>query len=289
MKADDVVWAQTMHPSTLLLAVFATPLLALASVTDGSSAIEPAPRLKRQAPHLRSQRSTKQRSTRRTKSSPFIESSSRVALTQLSTRSDKNAHLHPQVLLQQHIHRGIKRHARMTKRSLGENAEEEMVHKMVKRWESVESSEEPVEVVGGMKKKRWLGGVALAGATETVQQIQDRLSRILSKDRLMDQNSTTTLPGPGAPGLARYGVSGYAGASIAKLRNSKANETDSTSGTKSDNTQDGYSEVDLEAASTNRITQASTPTAINSLGLAIEANDVGEFSSSFDSSREPRH
>ncbi|GAA5958014.1 hypothetical protein JCM3765_006232 [Sporobolomyces pararoseus] len=269
-----------MHPSTLLLAVFATPLLALASVAnDSPSALDSAPsRLKRRAPHLRSQRSNSKRSsTHRSNPSPFIESSSKVPLTRLATRSDKNAHLHPQVLLQQHIHRGVKRHAKMTKRSLGENAEVEMAHRMVKRWAT--TNEEDSESVGRdeKKKKRWLGGVALAGATETVQQIQDRLSRILSKDRQLNQN-ITTLPGHGSMGMARYGVSGYAGANIAKSRNAQSNETSSsTNRTKSDNTRDGYSIIDLEAASSNRITNATAPTAINSLGLAIEANDVGYF------------
>lgn len=271
-----------MHPSTLLLAVFATPLLALASVAnDSPSALDNTPsRLKRRAPHLRSQRSNSKRSTstRRTNSSPFVESNSKVPLTRLATRSDKNAHLHPQVLLQQHIHRGVKRHAKMTKRSLGENAEVEMAHKMVKRWETTTEGESRSAEKNGKKQKRWLGGVALAGATETVQQIQDRLSRILSKDRQLNQN-ITTLPGHGSMGMARYGVSGYAGANIAKSRNAQSNETSSsTNRTKSDNTRDGYSIIDLEAASSNRITNATAPTAINSLGLAIEANDVGKLS-----------
>lgn len=268
-----------MHPSTILLAVLATPLLALASVTnDPSSALDSASaRLKRRAPQLRSQRSrAKRSSTRRSNASPFVESSSKVPLTRLATRSDKNAHLHPQVLLQQHIHRGVKRHAKMTKRSLGENAEVEMAHKMVKRWETTTSRSLEHGSDKTDHEKRWLGGVALAGATETVQQIQDRLSRILSKDRKLNQN-ITTLPGHGSMGMARYGVSGYAGANIAKSRNAQANETSSTNRTRSDNTRDGYSIIDLEAASSNRITNATAPTAINSLGLAIEANDVGYF------------
>ncbi|GAA5902478.1 pepsin-like aspartic protease [Sporobolomyces salmoneus] len=275
-----------MHPSTLLLAVFATPLLALAAASEGSAASSSldtsSPRLKRRAPQLRSQRSNRKRSMTRS-SSPFVESSSKVALTRLATRSDKNAHLHPQVLLQQHIHRGVKRHARMTKRSLGENSEIEMKHEMVKRWESVtttsSSTSDDTPPDEKTKKKRWLGGVALAGATETVQQIQDRLSRILSKDRQLNQN-ITTLPGHGAIGMARYGVSGYAGANIAKSRSAQANDTDSTASTnrtRYDNTRDGYSIIDLEAASSNRVTPATAPTAINSLGLAIEANDVGYF------------
>ena len=270
-----------MHPSTLLLAFFATPLLALAATTESTSASTVgSQKFRRQAPHLRSQRtrrSSKKQHSRRSNTSPFIESSSHLSLTRLTTRSDKNAHLHPQVLLQQHIHRGVKRHARMTKRSLGEDADVEMAHKMVKRWEitsTPSSSEESTT-----KEKRWLGGVALAGATETVQRIQNRLSRILSNDRELRANtSITTLPAPGGIGMARYGVSGSVGETIAKSREANSNSTfNEPRPPKGDNTQDGYSEIDLEAASTNRITPASDPTAINSLGLAIEANDVGEL------------
>jgi len=259
---------------------FATPLLALAATTESTSpSTVGTQKLKRQAPHLRSQRTrrSKNQSSRRATTSPFIESSSHIPLTRLTTRSDKNAHLHPQVLLQQHIHRGVKRHARMTKRSLGENVDSEMAHRMVKRWEDVTStipSEDSTQ-----KDKRWLGGVALAGATETVERIQNRLSRILSNDRQLRANSSiTTLPAPGGIGMARYGVSGSVGETIAKSREANSNSTfNEPRPPKGDNTQDGYSEIDLEAASTNRITPASDPTAINSLGLAIEANDVGEL------------
>lgn len=297
-----------MHPSTILLALFATPLVAIASTTTttmnpvvgGTGSVtndnnnydnndkRTTTRYRRQAPRFESRRSSssrKKKNKRTTSSSPFVSSDSKVALTRLSTRSERNRDVHSQVVLQQHIHRGVKRHARMTKRSVQVPDDVEFERRIVKRWHSVNSKveqDDDNEKKEKKKDKRWFGGVALAGATETVQQIQNRLSRILAKDR------NVTLPvgvgigggGGGAIGGARYGVSGYAGENIAKSRTT-ATTNNRTLGAPPqrgyDNTRDGYSIVDLEAASSNRVTNATEPTAINSLGLAIEANDVGYF------------
>ncbi|GAA6060859.1 hypothetical protein JCM10212_006239 [Sporobolomyces blumeae] len=272
-----------MHPSTILFTLLASPLFALAASTDGEVINSSKSAVKRRSARTHSRRSVEYKKTsRRSAGSPFVESDAKVPLTRLATRSDKNAHLHPQVLLQQHIHRGVKRQAKMTKRSLGANSDTLMAHRILKRWMAVEPVAEETASRNVSKLRRWLGGVALAGATETVQQIQDRLSRILRHDRsnLLKANVTDASDvGPGGVGTARVGVSGYAGAAIAKSRNSMMkNGTFAATGTrKGDNTVDGYSEIDLEAASKNKVTEASAPTAINSLGLAIEANDVGYF------------
>ncbi|GAA5949636.1 hypothetical protein JCM21900_002480 [Sporobolomyces salmonicolor] len=260
-----------MRPTVILLALFAAPILAL--VTDsqsGDSSYIGSTKYKRHAPQLGSARSgrTSKHRQRSTKS-PFLHSSVKAPLTRLALRHERNAHLHPQVLLQQHIHRGVKRHARMTKRSLGEDAEVQMASRMVKRWESVQPRRgEAAATVA----KRWLGGAALAGAASTVQQIQDRLSGILASDKTSLTNAVDL--GPDGLGTARFGVSGYAGENIAASRSAKAEsaaanttlgETGGASSTKS-NTADGFSKAELQAATNNVVTAAEAPTAAQSLG-----------------------
>ncbi|GAA5917642.1 hypothetical protein JCM5296_004228 [Sporobolomyces johnsonii] len=275
-----------MRPTVLLLALFAAPILALvADPLPGDSFYAGTTKHKRHAPQLGSARSTRtskhrQRSTK----SPFLHSSVKAPLTHLALRHERNAHLHPQVLLQQHIHRGVRRHARMTKRSLGEDAEVRMASRMVKRWESVQPRRgEAAATV----TKRWLGGAALAGAASTVQQIQDRLSGILASDKISLTNAVDL--GPEGLGTARFGVSGYAGENIAASRSAKAesaaanstsSETGGASSTKS-KTSDGYSKAELQAATNNVVTAAEAPTAAQSLGLAIEANDLGSEQQTF--------
>ncbi|KAM0751497.1 acid protease [Meredithblackwellia eburnea MCA 4105] len=61
-----------------------------------------------------------------------------------------------------------------------------------------------------------------------------------------------------------------AGTASSSSTTSNSNSTSSGSGT-------GFSQVDLDAATDNTVSAASTPTSANSLGLDIEANDVGYF------------
>jgi len=124
--------------------------------------------------------------------------------------------VHPLVLLQQHINRGLKRHARMT----GQDAPSDD------------------ELRANIHKRMYVDDAVLS----------KRYSRIGTHYR----NKGSTL------------------ASTAK---SKAN-TLVANGT-SANTGAGFSTADLNALTNGGLTQAGTPTAGNSLGLDVEANDVG--------------
>ncbi|CCM04981.1 uncharacterized protein FIBRA_07179 [Fibroporia radiculosa] len=130
--------------------------------------------------------------------------------------------IHPQVLLQQHINRGLKRHARMTGR----------VQPSKRHLEANLNKRLYVPPVGRQNRKR--------------------------KDGFRAHSGEAAAKGEAAKGSA------------------SATPTASTASAGGINsTADGIPEIDVEAAENGGLTLANAPTANNSLGLDIEANDVG--------------
>ncbi|PCH42313.1 acid protease [Wolfiporia cocos MD-104 SS10] len=136
----------------------------------------------------------------------------------------RDSGLHPQVFLQQHINRGLKRHARMTGRV--QPSKRELQEKLHKRLY--------IPAPGRQNRKR--------------------------KDRHVHG---------GLAAAAAASASVSASASAAGTASSSA-----SSGTEP-TTADGIPEIDVEAAASGGLTLANAPTANDSLGLDIEANDVG--------------
>ncbi|GAA5884160.1 hypothetical protein JCM6882_002160 [Rhodosporidiobolus microsporus] len=208
-------------------------------------------------------------------SSPFfVPSTAKLPLTALQTRNGKNAHLHPQVLLQQHVNRSLKRHAKMTNGA--SPSDEHLAHKIRKRWESVqparaETVSPSIPAKEKRERRRWRGGEALAGATAAMQHMKDRVATILAGSSSPSVGASAVFSASSSS--ARVGVSGDVGASISTQR--VAATVNATTG--EENELSGYSELSLAAAMNNTITEAEPVTAANALGLAIEANDVGYF------------
>ncbi|KAK4699975.1 hypothetical protein P7C70_g6278, partial [Phenoliferia sp. Uapishka_3] len=169
------------------------------------------------------------------RSSLFQPSSSKVALSRLSTRNERNSHLHPQVLLQMHINRSVRRHARMTKREVPTEA---VLRKaLVKRWEGVNQGVGD-EVGNSRKEKRQREGKAMAG--------------------IGGLNSAASFKG-------KKGKGGAGGAG------------DGGNSTTTTGSGPGFSQKDFDASQSNSVEPAQTPTANSTIGLNIEANDVGYF------------
>ncbi|GAA6011116.1 hypothetical protein JCM10207_005502 [Rhodosporidiobolus poonsookiae] len=259
---------------TFLYLVLGLPLLTSALAVPPTAAAPP-PTLKRHRPHARSLRSPHARRTLPTAAPPsfFVPSTAKLPLIALATRSSKDSDVHPQILLQQHVNRGIKRHTRMSKRALPADVDKQLAHRLKKRWETVQQISPSLEQ--SKQVKRWRAGEALAGATAAVQHMKDRVASILPSLSSHGHPST----GLAAQVSARVGVSGYAGANVAAARLS-ANASSSAAGrneTDAAEEQRGFSKIALAAATDNTIAQPENVTAANSLGLAIEANDVGYF------------
>ncbi len=156
--------------------------------------------------------------------SPFISASAdqRITLTRLPTQHSGNGHLHPAIVLGQHRHRSIKRHAEMTGRPTVNM--QQLKDEIAKRWESIQV---------GMLIKRQRDGLAMAG-----KEVDDYDIAHLLKGKL-------------SPNI------GFANA---------------TTGSE----MSGYSQAELDAANLDSVTPAIAPTVANTLGLDIEANDIGK-------------
>ncbi|CAL1716788.1 unnamed protein product [Somion occarium] len=144
--------------------------------------------------------------------------------------------VHPFMLLQQHINRGLKRYARMTGREAPSDLElRAHIHKRMYIPATGPGSRKPA-----VDKRFNRSGVS---------HISEPVTTLV--------NNAATKGGKG------------------KNRNKNAAAgTGATNGTAS-NGGAGFSEVDLEAALKGTLAPAGNPTADNSLGLDIEANDVG--------------
>lgn len=225
---DPIQPPPNMHASCLLaLLLTLSPLFLLAQ----SSPLH-FPR----SPHARSVRMIRSRRDQ-TSLSPFTHSTSKVALTHLSREGTSDG-VPAQVLLQQHINKSLRRHARMTKRSVP--SVEDLRKRIVKRWETLD--------VGSLQKRQ-RAGMALAGSEPNV-------GRVLQGGK----EGRPVLPvGVGAKGQS---VTMPVGNSTVVAG-------------------EGFSQTELDAAQANTVTPATTPSGTQSVGLSIEANDVGELSVPF--------
>ncbi|KZT73103.1 aspartic peptidase A1 [Daedalea quercina L-15889] len=157
----------------------------------------------------------------------------------LKRAHQKRADVHPQVYLQQHLNRGLKRYARMTGNV--QPSKRSLQNKLQKRMEATEP------LIGRANRKR---------------------SHKVKKNN--DKNV-------GAAATSSAVVSSATSVSSSASDNSTDTGSSSTAGNSSSSatTADGFPEIDLEAQTNGGLTVANTPTANNTLGLDIEANDVG--------------
>jgi len=152
--------------------------------------------------------------------------------------------IHPLVYLQQHINRGLKRHARMTGRAAP--SDDELWHHLRKRSSDIEkrfNRQGAGRIPSGPADSLKVGGGGGGGGFALGHKGKGK-------------------------GKGAVGASAAAGAGAA------AGASSSNSSTASD-TGPGFSQADLTAANNGGLTTANAPTAANSLGLDIEANDVG--------------
>ncbi|THG95238.1 hypothetical protein EW026_g6382 [Hermanssonia centrifuga] len=170
--------------------------------------------------------------------------------------------VHPTILLQQHINRGLKRHAYMTGRSAPTKRElQENIDKRLYLPASGPGSRKP-------KSKRYnRQGVAAHGVTGSELISNKAAAKKTGKAKAVGAKGAKG-KGAAAKGAAAAGAAGAAvGAGAAGAAGAAANS--------SSNTGPGFSEVDLDAANNGGLTVADAPATANSLGLDIEANDVG--------------
>jgi len=164
--------------------------------------------------------------------------------------------IHPQILLQQHMNRGHRRLARMTGRAAPNDTElEAALHKRMYLLPYGPGSKRPT-------KRYYRAGIAEAKA---------KLIESMTNSATAETNEAFSFgkkgkKGQGAAGQGAAGQ-GAAGKGAAASGSASAAAASATGA--------GFSEIDLEALTNGGLTDANTPTTQNSLGLDIEANDVG--------------
>jgi len=156
--------------------------------------------------------------------------------------------LHPQVFLQQHINRGSKRLAHMTGRE--EPSEHVLRSELHRRLYLLES-----------------GHGSPSGAAAAVQ--GSNFSRRYYRTSLAAGAGV----GNGTRGSGRG--NGTAVTGMGNTTTGTGNGTVAGGGTTGNGTNTGVSPLDIQAATNGGVTVANPPTANDSLGLNIEANDVG--------------
>ncbi|KAF9453437.1 acid protease [Macrolepiota fuliginosa MF-IS2] len=181
-------------------------------------------------------------------------------------RVELSRSVHPQILLQQHINRSSRRLARMTGRD--EPTSEELTRHLEKRVIAVEGPE-------GLEKRYNRQGVPKSRPTsdttlKTVSTKAKTNSQTGSGNNQKNgqanngKGTANTNSGKGSKGATK-GTSVTAGAANATSTSGAV-----TGGTNSTSTTAGAQEVAVD-----NVTNANTPATANSLGLDIEANDVG--------------
>ncbi|THH27412.1 hypothetical protein EUX98_g6771 [Antrodiella citrinella] len=155
-------------------------------------------------------------------------------------QSVPNGSVHPQVFLQQNINRSLKRFARMTGRDVPSDAElKRNIHKRLLAIDEAEFAKRAYGKRSHSKRFNRHGIPTLRPTADTG-----------GKSNGLKANKNGQGQAPAAAGAA--------------LNTSTADESGP-----------GFSEVDLNAQNSGGLTAANTPTTGNSLGLDIEANDVG--------------
>ncbi|KIK96589.1 hypothetical protein PAXRUDRAFT_25008 [Paxillus rubicundulus Ve08.2h10] len=166
--------------------------------------------------------------------------------------------LHPQVFLQQHINRATKRLAFMTGR------------------------EEPSDYAlrSELHKRLYIVGSGL-GSAPTTQSSNSNKRRYGAGMAAVPGQSECHGKGPADPTKGGMGAGGTMpgaagnGTVVAGNGTMSSNGTVSGGGATSNNTGAGVSPLDIQAATNGGLTTANPPTTNNSLGLSIEANDIG--------------
>ncbi|KAL4252337.1 peptidase A1 family protein [Abortiporus biennis] len=178
-----------------------------------------------------------------TQAAPVARRSPGTVTLPLKRVNQARGDLHPLVYLQQHINRSVKRHAHMTGRAVPSDAELELA--LRKRMESDDVLEKRYNRQG-VNKNSAKSATLIGAVTGT-----NRAARKKGKGRK-------------AGAAAAAGAAAGTAAGAASSSNSTASDTGA-----------GFSQADLDAAQNGGLTTANTPTAGDSLGLDIEANDVG--------------
>ncbi|KAH8117800.1 acid protease [Phellopilus nigrolimitatus] len=169
--------------------------------------------------------------------------------------------VHPQLLLQQHINRGAKRLARMAGRAGPTDLE--MRDKLHKRMYLLPGSRKPEKRFNRQGMKPISAAVTNNAKVETLASSTDGGQGISLSGLL----SALGLTGAGSQDAAKQRQKGNGAAGTATASAAGASASNSTSG--------GISQVDINDAANGGLTPANNPTANNSIGLQIEANDVG--------------
>lgn len=148
----------------------------------------------------------------------------------------------------------------MTKRDIPSDAD--LHGLLIKRWETVQVVQASVQL-----EKRQRGGYAMRG-------IKAALSKILKGEKNSDivrgKGKGQGNGNGNGNGNGDGNVGGTAGVAAAP-----AAAPDDVAGTTASGA--GFSEIDFAAATDDTVDVADAPTGVNSLGLDIEANDVGYF------------
>ncbi|KAM0756581.1 acid protease [Meredithblackwellia eburnea MCA 4105] len=168
-------------------------------------------------------------------------------LTRIAIRNDKTNHLHPLMLFQQHVNRAHKRHALMT--GTTPPSDSELERRMRKRWLDVTGGNTQAARTLKLRKRQrvgpaYPGSKGPGGANTLIGQAGQAVP------------DSSVLFTPLAGGSSIRAIQGN------NLALANAN---------------GFPQVALDAAKAGSVSKATTPTAAQTLGEDIEANDVGYF------------
>ncbi|EPQ52745.1 acid protease [Gloeophyllum trabeum ATCC 11539] len=183
--------------------------------------------------------------------------------------------VHPQMLLQQHMNRGHRRLARMTGRIAPNDTElEANLRKRMYLLPYGPGSKRPT-------KRYDRSGVASAKAKMVKSTAKTNSAVADSNEAFSIDDLIGLLTGNGnnAQAAGKQQAKGNAKGSNGKGKGAAAGNGNATASgsaaAASSSAGAGFSEVDLQALENGGLTAAGAPTADNSLGLDIEANDVG--------------
>ncbi|KAI0032521.1 aspartic peptidase domain-containing protein [Vararia minispora EC-137] len=173
--------------------------------------------------------------------------------------------VHPEVYLQQHLNRAHRRYARMTGRE--EPSTEALTRALEKRVASIEAR--------GLQVRSGRLGYAAQGMTSSA------LVNVAEPGKGKNKGNGTAAAAGAAGAAAGAGAATAAGAGAATAAGTGAAAaaaagTAAASGANTGNA--GFPAASAQAAASNSLAQANTPTTANSVGLDIEANDVSYVS-----------
>ncbi|TDL16982.1 acid protease [Rickenella mellea] len=189
--------------------------------------------------------------------------------------------IHPLILLQQHVNRGLRRVARMTGRAepsdleLRENLNKRMYLLPNGPFSRKQSAVGPLNSSKKLKRFNRIGfGGAIAGALDPAAN-SNAVSFVKKGGKggkgAKGKGALAGAAGAGA-GAAAAGVVGGQGGADANGVNATGT---AAAGAAQGSPLAGIDPVDVAAQNSNTVTPASKPTGQNSLGLDIEKNDVG--------------